>query len=454
MIELIAGTFIVAVVLYDVFQSVVVPRWTSRTLRLAPLLLEGTWWLWRGVGKRLRSADRREDFLGAFAPFAILLTLFVWTIVLIFGYGLALHALRSEIRPFAPDLGASCYLAGVALFTLGFGDLVPVRPEARIVTLCAAASGLAVVALVLSLLFNLHSAFQRREVLVLSLDARAGAPPSGVTLLETYARLGMLDQLPACFAAWETWAAEVLESHRAYPILPYFRSSHENESWVSALGAVLDAATLLITTVEDGAQGPARMMHRLGVHAVADLNYWCGLRCGPEVGVERDEWEEARRRLEAVGYAVRDLEEGWLRFKHARSEYAGPLNALARQFATPPAGWIGDRSSRVGHVKPLRELDERMDAMQAGCAHLDEVRDVTPSARGCEDCLKTGDRWVHLRLCRICGHVGCCDASKNKHATRHFHATGHPIIQSFEPGEDWGWCYVDETMVDLPPNTA
>ena len=89
--------------------------------------------------------------------------------------------------------------------------------------------------------------------------------------------------------------------------------------------------------------------------------------------------------------------------------------------------------------------------MPATCSHTDQIRDVTPSARGCEECLKSGDSWVHLRMCLACGHVGCCDSSRNKHATKHFHTTGHPLIQSFEPGEDWGWCYVDEAMLDLPP---
>lgn len=81
------------------------------------------------------------------------------------------------------------------------------------------------------------------------------------------------------------------------------------------------------------------------------------------------------------------------------------------------------------------------------CEHFDLVQDVTPSAQGCEDCLAIGDTWVHLRICLICGHVGCCDQSKNKHATAHFHATQHPIIKSFEPGENWAWCYVDEILV-------
>ncbi len=82
------------------------------------------------------------------------------------------------------------------------------------------------------------------------------------------------------------------------------------------------------------------------------------------------------------------------------------------------------------------------------CSHLDTIRDVTPSAAGCEECLKTGDSWVHLRLCRACGHVGCCDNSPNRHATKHYGSTGHPIIQSFEKGEDWIWCYEDKVYLE------
>jgi hypothetical protein len=81
------------------------------------------------------------------------------------------------------------------------------------------------------------------------------------------------------------------------------------------------------------------------------------------------------------------------------------------------------------------------------CAHTDMIREVTPSAQGCEDCLKIGDTWVHLRICLICGHVGCCDNSKNKHATKHFHETGHPIMRSFEPNESWMWCFIDQMML-------
>ena len=83
------------------------------------------------------------------------------------------------------------------------------------------------------------------------------------------------------------------------------------------------------------------------------------------------------------------------------------------------------------------------------CSHLGTIAKVTPSAKGCEECLKSGDEWLHLRICRTCGHVGCCDSSKNKHATKHFHRSKHPIIEGYDPPEGWGWCYVDEVMFDL-----
>jgi uncharacterized UBP type Zn finger protein len=89
--------------------------------------------------------------------------------------------------------------------------------------------------------------------------------------------------------------------------------------------------------------------------------------------------------------------------------------------------------------------------MQASCSHLNQIHDVSPNTAGCEECLKMGDSWVQLLLCKTCGHVGCCDSSENKHATKHFRKTNHPIIRSIEPGEDWGWCYVDEVMIEPCP---
>lgn len=356
-----AGALLVAVVLYDVFQSVVVPRWTSAAWRLAPTMTKFLWPLWRKIGLR-RSAQKREDFLGTFAPLAVMLSLTNWVAVLCLGYGLMLFALRDGIRPVLPSFGSALYLAGTALFTIGFGDIVATQALPRFVVLMAGASGLAVVALVISLTFTLYEAFKRREILVLTLDARAGSPPSGVAMLETYAHFNMLDDLNSTFAAWEIWSADVLESHLAYAILPYFRSSHDNASWISAMGAVLDAATLLLTTVKTGneysirSSGAAHMMYGLGCHFVEDLSHVLSFRFthGPEIsneqmlanaGVERAEFEIARRRLQKAGLQVCDDDEAWLDFVRHRAVYARSLNALATHFATPPTQWIGDRSS-------------------------------------------------------------------------------------------------------------
>jgi Zn-finger in ubiquitin-hydrolases and other protein len=101
---------------------------------------------------------------------------------------------------------------------------------------------------------------------------------------------------------------------------------------------------------------------------------------------------------------------------------------------------------------PVSAHEERQVAGK--CSHLDSIKKVHPSARGCEECLKTGSRWVHLRICRTCGHVGCCDDSPNRHATKHFHATQHPIIEGYDPPEGWGWCYVDEVFLDLGKNVT
>lgn len=92
--------------------------------------------------------------------------------------------------------------------------------------------------------------------------------------------------------------------------------------------------------------------------------------------------------------------------------------------------------------------------MAQGCTHIQSVRTVRPQTLGCEECLIEGQSWVHLRLCRTCGHVGCCDQSLGKHATAHFHATKHPVIEGYDPPEGWGWCYIDEIFVDLPDQTV
>ena len=121
------------------------------------------------------------------------------------------------------------------------------------------------------------------------------------------------------------------------------------------------------------------------------------------------------------------------------------------EYALPPSQLVGEMPQSAGMAaRPQGTAQiEGTGTLAETCTHLDTITEVTPSALGCEECLQSGSRWVHLRLCRTCGHVGCCDSSPNRHATAHFHATGHPIIEGYDPPEGWGWCYVDRMEVDV-----
>jgi ion channel len=365
--ELFAGIALVAVVLYDVFETVVVPRRTGRFLRLSPLIIRWLWPLWRRYGARLYPAWRREDFLGTFAPLALVLLLVTWEISLIVGFGLVMHALQDQIAPKPADFSSALYFAGASLLTIGYGDIAPVGALARAAALLAGASGLAVVALVISLTFNLYGSFARREIFVLALDSRAGVPPSGVMMLETFGRYKIIDELAPSFARFELWTAEMLDSHLAYPILPFFRSSHDGQSWVSALGAVLDAATLMITAfpadpANDSdalrkSRASAEMMYSVGVHALVDITQLLRRRLDKQIpelsGIEQAEFETACMRLTAAGYPMIDCAKSWPVFAELRAKYAGRLNLLAGYLAAPPTQWIGDRTVLLDrHIGP------------------------------------------------------------------------------------------------------
>ncbi len=346
--EALIGLLFVAAVLWDVFQSVVVPRPSPGRFRIARNLTRLSWRMTRAVALRSSNPGRREGILGVFAPAMVIVMLVVWVLTLLLGFGLLVHALHGQLRPEPAGLGESIYAAGTALLTIGFGDFVPVGTGARLIALVAAGTGLGIVALVITYLFSLYGAFQRREVQVVTLDSRAGAPPSGVGLLEAYARLGLVDELPDLFATWEIWAAEVLDSHVAYPILGFFRSSHDNESWVGSIGAMLDAATLVLTTVDGVPRGHAELMSAMGEHLVEDVAGAFGFRNEPGAGIEQQEFEEARQRLAAAGYALVGADRAWRNFAARRSHYAARLNLLAELWVSPPSQWIGDRAP-VGH---------------------------------------------------------------------------------------------------------
>jgi len=354
----VVGTLLILATLLDVFQSVVTPRPVAGRVRISRYLTRGTWAATRWLANRTTDGRRREALLGNFGPAIVLVYLLVWLALLILGYGLLVNALADQVRPRPADLVTSLYVAGTSLFTIGFGDYVATTPLARVVALVSAATGLGVLALVVTFLFSLYGAFQRREVAVVTLEASAGAPPSGVTLLETYAAAGIVQELPALFRRWQEAAAEILDSHLAYPVLAYFRSSHDNDSWISSLGAVMDATTLVLTTIDgmptpelQGVKGWAKLSRAVLGHCIEDMVIYFRLPDDREAGVELIDYQQARERLAGAGYRLRPEAEGWEAFHRLRAEYAGRVNALAFYWASPPALWIGDRSilSQSGH---------------------------------------------------------------------------------------------------------
>src|SRR5215472_14341244 len=352
------GAVIVVATLLDVFQSVVTPRPVAGRLRISRYATRLLWAASRALAGRASQPRRREALLGSFGPAIVLVELVIWLLLLILGYGLIVNALADQIRPRPAGLVTSMYVAGTSLFTIGFGDYVGMTALARLLSLVSAATGLGVLALVVTFLFSLYGAFQRREVAVVTLEASAGAPPSGVTLLETYAAAGIIQELPALFQRWQEAAAEILDSHLAYPVLAYFRSSHDNDSWISSLGAVMDATTLVLTTIDgsaspvtQGVKGWAKLSRAVLGHCIEDMVIYFGLPDDHDAGVELDDYREARERLALAGYHLRPEADGWEAFRLMRAEYAGRVNALAIYWASPPALWIGERHmlARAGH---------------------------------------------------------------------------------------------------------
>jgi hypothetical protein len=351
-IALPAGIVILLWTLLDVFRTLVMPRAARGRIRLSRILFRLMWAPWRWVGVRRTTVQGRERILAAAAPFFFFVLLVGWASLALLGYALIMWS-PAFVHGMAPGEGSfedALYSSGTALFTLGFGGGVPTG-WTRAVEVIAGATGLGLFAVVIAYLPVLYQAFNRREVGVLLLDARAGSPPSGPELLHRMGSAGVASSLPDLFAEWERWVADVLETHMSYPLLAVFRSPHDQTSWVTSLGSVLDAATLILTSVEDQPDERARLLYGTGVHAVEDLFYYFRLE-ERETVIQRDEFEDVLQDMKDDGFSIRPVDEAFARFTEKRAKYAPRLDALAVMLAAPPGLWIGDRSflgARTAH---------------------------------------------------------------------------------------------------------
>lgn len=333
----------------------IVPRAENTVLRVSRYIIRGSWKAWPPIAYAFyRDARKREDFLATYAPFVLIVILVVWVVMLVLGWGLVFYGLRGELRPVPQTFGECVYFAGASLLTIGYGDIVAHDLPGRMLALVSAASGLGVVAVVTAFLFSTFGAFQRREKFVVTVGARAGQPPSGVGLLAVHGELSLQRDIAEVFREGQGWVADVMESHLAYPILSWFRSSHDYESWVGTLGTLMDASALVLTTIESdaepGLRGQAKILYSLGRHLTHDFSdYYAFGAIEPQAGVERMEFDDACDRLTQAGFVVKERESAWAQFSAVRATYASTLNAMARWLEIPPIQWVGDRSFRAHH---------------------------------------------------------------------------------------------------------
>ncbi len=269
----ILGIALLLIVLWDAFETIVLPRRVTRKLRLTRLFYRSTWRPWRALARALPGAKRRESFLSFFGPLSLLFLLGVWATGLIVGFAMLHWSMGSAVvtsggtANFTTDL----YLSGTIFFTLGFGDVMPRTTMARLLTVTEGGMGFGFLAIVIGYLPVLYQAFSRREVNISLLDARAGSPPTAGELLRRHSHAHGLEALTALLHDWERWSAELLESHLSYPALGYFRSQHINQSWLSALTTILDTCSLVMSGIEGACERQAELTFAMARHAAVDL---------------------------------------------------------------------------------------------------------------------------------------------------------------------------------------
>ncbi len=231
------------------------------------------------MGEHANDKKVRDQIYSVYGPISLLLLLLIWALLLIFGFGLFYFSMHSPFGDLMllhtgsrwAQFGTDLYVSGTTLFTLGLGDVVPHSRFSRVLLILESGVGLGFVALVIGYLPVLYQAFSRREVSVALLDSRAGSPPNAAELFRRHSFDGGQEALIVLLAEWERWAAEILESHISYPILCYYRSQHDNQSWLSALVSILDTCALLISVVEGTPSRQAQLTFVMARHALIDL---------------------------------------------------------------------------------------------------------------------------------------------------------------------------------------
>jgi hypothetical protein len=346
----IIGLSLILTVLWDAFETVILPRRVTRRFRLTRLFYRRTWSLWKKAADLLFSGKHRETCLSFFGPISLILLLSMWAAMLVTGFAL-LHwatgsALTSSVGP--PGFFTDLYLSCTTFFTLGLGDVTPSTPAARVFVAVEAGLGLGFLALIIGYLPALNQSFSRREVNISLLDARAGSPPSAAEMLRRHSYDRGLDALRLLLHEWERWAAEFLESHLSYPVLAFFRSQHDNQSWLASLTVILDTCALIMAGVEGACERQAELTFAMARHAVVDLSQV--FRAKPrEPAHDRlppERLAALRATVTATGLKLREGSEADQKLTELRRMYEPYIYSLSVYLRITVPAWISPVSRR------------------------------------------------------------------------------------------------------------
>ena len=339
-----AGILIILIVLWDAFETTVLPRRVSRRFRLTRFFYQATWKPFRAVARGIRPGNPRENFLSVYGPLSLILLLGTWAFGLIVGFALLQWGLGSRLTLPAGISGfrADLYLSGTTFFTLGLGDVAPLSGASRALTVFEGGMGFGFLALVIGYLPVLSQAFSRREATIALLDARAGSPPTAAELLRRHGYAEGGRALSSLFQEWERWSAELLESHVSFPVLGYYRSQHDNQSWVAALTTILDTSSLIVARVDAGPAREARLAFAMARHAVVDLaRIFHQEARAPESDrlppAERARLEQA---LGAGGMTLKKEPGSDQHLDHLRRMYEPYVHALGEFLLMPLPAWV------------------------------------------------------------------------------------------------------------------
>jgi len=340
----IAGLAIFLIVLWDAFEAIILPRRVTRRFRITRLFFKVTWGIWRTIVCLIQAKKTREALLGFFGPLSLLMLVAVWAVGLVFGFGMMQYGAGSAINVTggSPSFATDLYLSGTTFFTLGLGDVVPRTTLARALVVSEAGFGFGFLAAVIGYLPFIYGSFSKREVDISLLDSRAGTPPTAGELLRRHSYKNGQEALHDLLKDWERWSAELMESHLSYPVLAYFRSQHDNQSWVASLTAILDTCALVLVGVEGACQRQAELTFAIARHAVVDLSQVFGTppRALPKDRLSPTDLRRIRDTLAHHGMKLHDGEDADRQLNEFRGMYEPYIYALASYLMQPLPGWI------------------------------------------------------------------------------------------------------------------